>query len=393
MLDPESFDQDMASAAYMWPAELHSQFSTPQYPLVVDSGLSTSQLPQFARSSQPVLSNIDSLPNMSPPLHIEDQVDSVGHYPHEKGSTIPDPLSYSEHGRTFQAYKQHKYDLPNDAVEQDRLDLGHSLWRMVMNDTLHWAPVDKPSRVLDIGTGTGIWAIEFAELNPQAKVIGTDLSLIQPDMNGQLPNLEFIREDVEEEWTLEGPFDFVHLRLMFTCFNDHRSVMRKAYDSLRPGGWIEYQDSEVDYDSDDYSHRGTALHKWNFLIKAGAAARGRDIEVSRKYKEYLMQIGFVDVVEKKIKVPGNPWPAGRRRKEMGEIAEVISTEAVQAMSPKMLGDEGLGMSPDAVQQIVSLVQGNIHDQKIHITWPFYVVCGRKPFPDEVGQHPVVNRED
>ena len=58
------------------------------------------------------------------------------------------------------------------------------------------APVDKPRRVLDIGTGTGIWAIEFgrvslsweaikltepADENPESDVLGTDLSPIQPE--------------------------------------------------------------------------------------------------------------------------------------------------------------------------------------------------------------------
>ena len=30
-----------------------------------------------------------------------------------------------------------------------------------MGGKLHFAPVKNPRRVLDIGTGTGIWAIEF----------------------------------------------------------------------------------------------------------------------------------------------------------------------------------------------------------------------------------------
>lgn len=34
---------------------------------------------------------------------------------------------------------------------------------------------------LDIGTGTGIWAIDFADEHPETTVIGTDLSPIQPD--------------------------------------------------------------------------------------------------------------------------------------------------------------------------------------------------------------------
>lgn len=38
----------------------------------------------------------------------------------------------------------------------------HQMIRIVMRERLHFAPLEKkPMRVLDVGTGTGIWAIEF----------------------------------------------------------------------------------------------------------------------------------------------------------------------------------------------------------------------------------------
>lgn len=45
---------------------------------------------------------------------------------------------------------------------------------------LHLAPLVKPKRILDIGTGTGIWAIQMAEQNPESTIWGIDLSPIQP---------------------------------------------------------------------------------------------------------------------------------------------------------------------------------------------------------------------
>lgn len=47
--------------------------------------------------------------------------------------------------------------------------------RLIANDEIYKAPVKNPQKVLDIGTGTGIWAIDFANDHPEASVIGLDL--------------------------------------------------------------------------------------------------------------------------------------------------------------------------------------------------------------------------
>lgn len=34
---------------------------------------------------------------------------------------------------------------------------------MLLEGQLHMAPLDTPHRILDVGTGTGIWAVDAAE--------------------------------------------------------------------------------------------------------------------------------------------------------------------------------------------------------------------------------------
>lgn len=130
------------------------------------------------------------------------------------GTSITDALSVEEHGRHFNAYREGKYLLPNDADEQDRLDLQHKLWTLMLGNNLYLAPIEIyiTTNVLDIGTGTGIWAKHFARLHPTANVIGTDLSLIQPTEKLP-PNLHFIREDAEELWVHDHSFEYIHWRL------------------------------------------------------------------------------------------------------------------------------------------------------------------------------------
>lgn len=57
-----------------------------------------------------------------------------------------------------------KYAIPNDQAEQDRLDIIHHIYLMLYKGELHMAPINpNPQMILDVGTGTGIWAIDVAE--------------------------------------------------------------------------------------------------------------------------------------------------------------------------------------------------------------------------------------
>lgn len=196
------------------------------------------------------------------------------YYTENPGSTIQDPESVSELGRTYHGYKDGKYLLPNDAVEQDRMDLCHGAWSQWLGGCLHLAPIADVKNVLDLGTGTGIWALEFAELYPNANITGTDLSRIQP--SGVRANVKWVQEDAEDDWRgFTQPFDFIHMRGMFTCFDDPKAVMRRAYEHLSPGGWIEYQDGSVNPYCQDTSSLGTSVHRWAFMLKEGGRRLGK----------------------------------------------------------------------------------------------------------------------
>lgn len=184
----------------------------------------------------------------------------------------------------------------------------HRAITLLLGCRLHHAPVQSPRNVLDIATGTGIWAIQFAHKHPESTVIGTDISLIQPAVGTVPSNVSFVREDSEKDaWIFPKLFDFVFLRIVFSCFDDHRVVMQKAFDNLKPGGWIEFNDFTLEHLSTDGSGDGTAHARWTELMVQAAQNAGRDFHVAKKYKQWLLEIGFVDVVEEVIPVPSR-WP-------------------------------------------------------------------------------------
>lgn len=299
-----------------------------------------------------------------------------------KDVTIPDLYYYvGTDGRTYQGYMPEEYLLPNDSAEQDRLDFSHEIYRLILDNKLAEAPIRSPEYALDIGTGTGIWALQFAEDNPTCNVIGTDLSSIQP--LPWLPNCQFLQENSElQDWLFPYKFDYIHLRGTIACFNDVMTIMRKAFDGLALGGWIEFQDACFEIDGVESGRfRGTAMERWSRLVPKGAAALGRNLAKAKLYKTQLEYVGFVDVHERIIHVPGGPWPAGDKARLIGVYtANAFHTGVVDSFKNFLLA---AGETSSAeVETLTTQVKKDIRDASIRWYIPMYVVYGRKPYSGE-----------
>ena len=149
---------------------------------------------------------IDSAP--SP--HDDDETRTIS----STASLAPSVTSFRmEYGRRYHAFNEDAYWLPNDEEEMSRLELQHVVWLLSLNGRLHLAPLPaEMERVCELGTGTGKWAIEFADAHPTVHVTGTDLSPIQPELVP--PNCTFLVDNIEDDWVYREPFDYIHGRML-----------------------------------------------------------------------------------------------------------------------------------------------------------------------------------
>lgn len=70
-------------------------------------------------------------------------------------------------GRRYHRYRHGRYPIPNDESEQNREDMLHTMMLEATDGRLFYAPiVSHPQKVIDLGTGTGLWAIESAPSFP-----------------------------------------------------------------------------------------------------------------------------------------------------------------------------------------------------------------------------------
>lgn len=204
----------------------------------------------------------------------------------------------TENGRKYHSYRAvSNYLAPEDDQEQDRLELQHEAFRINLKNDLLLAPVkyEDVKEVLDLGAGTGTWAIEYADAHPHTQVTGTDISAMQPSVVP--PNAKFVVDDFEEDWLFKQKFDVVHGRMLATTFADPVKLFRKARDALQPGGWIELNDLVMPWRSDDGTiPEGGLTERWNkLLVESIRKGINREIGWAEQYKAFLEEAGFVNV--------------------------------------------------------------------------------------------------
>jgi ubiquinone/menaquinone biosynthesis C-methylase UbiE len=211
--------------------------------------------------------------------------------------------------------------MPTDEAEQDRLDMHHEIFLTLMDGALYKAPLGpNPQRILDVGTGTGIWAIDVADKYPSAEVIGTDLSPIQP--RWVPPNCRFEVDDAEQAWTFApGSFDFIHARNLAQGIGNWSMVMGEIYRCTRPGGYVELCEVGAETLSDDGSMaEDNAFKRAVDIVNKGAMEKlGRPPATEEGLVKRLKEAGFVDVVAKKYKHVYGPWPKDRKMKHVGAM--------------------------------------------------------------------------
>ncbi|OCL14534.1 S-adenosyl-L-methionine-dependent methyltransferase, partial [Glonium stellatum] len=253
----------------------------------------------------------------------------------------------------------------------------HTMVVTVMGDRLHFAPLENPQNMIDLGTGTGIWAIEMGEQYPSATVLGIDLSLIQPTWVP--PNVKFMVDDAESPWLHpRNHFDMVDGRHTVQAFKDYLAVLRQAYRHMKSSGWVELHELDYICHCDD----GSAGLDYKFgemmvCITQGCAAMGINLYGALTMADRIKEAGFINVAKRILKIPIGPWPKNKLLRKVGLYYQAVVLDGLQGIALGPLC-RGLGWSAERVEVYLKDVRVDVKDPRIHSYMNMHVLYGQKP---------------
>ncbi|GJC89292.1 putative methyltransferase tdiE [Colletotrichum liriopes] len=259
-------------------------------------------------------------------------------------------------------------DSLRSSIRDYRRENGRTYHSLTWDGKLCMCPKkDGANRVLDIGTGTGIWAMDYGEPHrPGCEAWhGNFADIEQPTTT---PKQWFEIDDVEKEWTWQEPFDFVFARHMNACFASWEKFLKQAYDNLEPGGYIELQDNAFPILSGDGTLKeDDPMARWSTLMMEGTELIGRPITVPGIFRQLLQEAGFEDVVEHKRVWPTSPWPKNEALRELGFWTQACSLDGVEP-GALALFTRVLGWTREEVLVFIASVRKDFKNRDIHAYW-------------------------
>lgn len=277
-----------------------------------------------------------------------------------------------------------------------RQDILHHVRVLALDGKLFRAPIpSNPHHVLDLGTGTGIWAIDFADEFPSAQVVGTDLSPIQPSWVP--PNLTFMVDDIEADWLEDWSdmYDFIHGRDLGGSVSDWAKLYAQAFRCVKPGGWIEMQEFEVWIKSDDDTlKKAPSLIRLQELIDEASTKLGKQMNVANEQKQKVIDAGFEDVTDDvykvgvcrfrtggvytdMVKIPISTWPKDKKLRQLGLYTGETFMAACESYSLALL-TRVLGWTVEEVKVLIANTRRELKDRGLHAYANMHFIYGRKP---------------
>ncbi|KJZ71429.1 hypothetical protein HIM_09153 [Hirsutella minnesotensis 3608] len=256
------------------------------------------------------------------------------------------------HGRRY--HSSGTYIYPNDEEEQERLNVIHEA-HLLLHGSLFLSSIDLAGRsILDIGTGTGKWAVDMADRDPSVTIVGLDISPIQPEFVP--PNVHFFVENVETDWRETAKYHFIHLRGMSGSIQDWPSLFHKIYQALKPGGVMgAHETLPTVFSKNQKLESDNRLVELMHDLVLAHSKIGRPLDPVSSFRICAEEAGFIDVSEEIFEAPLGNWPEDQQQKDIGGMLASSFKMGLHGLTARAFRDV-LGRSKEEVEVFNAFVR-------------------------------------
>lgn len=198
-----------------------------------------------------------------------------------------------------------------------------------------------------------------------AQVIGTDLGPIQPLMIP--PNLRFLLDNAEDDWHYTEKFCLIHARMMVGSITDWPALVRRSFEQLRPGGYLEFQDVGPMLSDDNtltLDPPSCDLARWFLAVTEAFNVLGKSLSAAPDHKARMIDAGFTDVTVVEYKWPIGGWPRDPLFKELGFWNRENMIYGIESLALAPL-TRALGWTIESVQQLLEGAKRDMDNRNIH----------------------------
>ncbi|KAJ7252810.1 S-adenosyl-L-methionine-dependent methyltransferase [Mycena rebaudengoi] len=185
-----------------------------------------------------------------------------------------------------------------------------------------------PRRILELGCGTGAWALQAAIQFPDAEIVAVDLAE-PPNRNSFPANVKFHMVDLTADLNLEpGSFDLVHARFVLVHVKNGKDLIARVAQLVKPGGLLLLEDADG---QSMIETGGPALSLSQSKLLEYGRSRGTDREIGRKIGEIMAELPCLqDVHVRKVSAPFSGAGADDATNQLGRaLATFMARAAVQ----------------------------------------------------------------
>jgi len=231
--------------------------------------------------------------------------------------------------------------------EWERLDDMHNGINTYLGNRLTFASLDNPQKILELGAGSGAWAIQAARQFPESEVLAVDIAPLPPR---PLPsNLKYRQLNLLDPLPFEPEsFDVVHARFVLIHLPDVNGILKCVVELVKPGRWLLLD--EIDYAINvSPSSAESAVIECLSMHRAYMESNGLSTRVGSSLKPTLRSTDVFSKIDvHSVNVPLNPIsndPA------LGPLAQTCRLSVERVICGELPGRlEAAGLTPELQQK-------------------------------------------